>query len=235
MGAPVKELCEAANGKIVQAGGKVYCQLPAGTPEAVKAGIAKALQPKSVVRYYDLANPPQEKTRLRRKNFRHLRTLTAVTTPEFFHTLGVNYGLDYNFDQSGIKEDMEILGIRALIDPQSYQDVDSTYCTVFNQFTSGSWTLMKDREPRADGRNMDICPTIKWEPGAAANQYTTSIIPADFYWFRRELGAKLDKIVVKTRNRITVQARFLTALTLKSGMMVGFELACRVASAKTVD
>lgn len=225
----MKEACELAGGTLVQKDGKLYCNVPPGTPESVKAGLATAFQPTAAVSYHDLTHPPQRPVVVRNQNFFHVLELTNVTFADFFLQTPAVYGIDGDFDNLGIKENMEIKGIRALIRPQSFQDVDSTYCTVMNQFTDAGWQLMVNREPKAHGIVLNIAPTIKWEPGSALNNYTTSLIPADFMWFRRELGSKLDKITVRNTDIVSVHLILPSAFTTKTGMKVGFQLACRPA------
>lgn len=229
MGARAKELCEAAGGRLVQKNGRSYCALPVGTSDAVKMRLGETLQAKAIIRHYDLANPPQRPIGVRRQNFFHILALTAVTSQDYFLALPATYLIDGDFDNQGIREDMELLGVRALIRPQSFQDVDSTYCTVSNTFTSGGWELMVNRRPVAHDLILNIAPSIKWEPGAVGGTFTTSLIPADFYWFRRELGIRLDKLVIKNTDIVSVRATFPEPLTTKSGMKVGFQIAVRVA------
>jgi len=194
---------------------------------AVAAGTTSSAASGARVNYNSITNPPERPLNIRRKDYHDFQALSGVFSYDFFGAVGTVYPINYNFDTAGIKENMEILGIRALISPQSFQQVDSTYCTVMNLFLNGSWELQINRSQIYTGRIQTIAPDVEWRPDAAGTGYTTSLKTRPFLFFRDAPETPLDRLVVDVDDFITVKAQWAAAFTVKSDMTVGFELATR--------
>jgi hypothetical protein len=229
VGAKLKELCEAGGGRLEVRGGVTGCVYPSGTPDFQIQPLKNAATNRAVVEYHSLQNPPQRPINYRRKDYFHLKTVTALPNVLFFDVVPAIPAIDGNFLTAGIKQDMEVFGIRALIDPASYQDVGSDYCEVFNLINSGSWELLINNTPVVDGRIQEISPFQDWREANTAGNWVLSLNKSEFYYFEKEDKSGYDKLVVSDKDVVYVRATFATALTTKSGMKIGFQLADRPA------
>ena len=219
--------------QIARNGGRVA--MVNGQPVAVMGSDNAAAATKAVVTHYDISNPPKRPVNVRfqpvfhKKGGTNQTPITAVSQVNFFDTTPLAYGIDGNFDRQGIQLDQEIVGLRALISPQSFQDVDSTYCTVMSLWQDAGWEVLVNRNPVQTGLMIDIAPRMEWR-GNGAGKFITTVEKAEFFLFRDNptIGA-LDRLVVNRDDNVTVRVNLASAFTPKSGMSVGIELATRPA------